>query len=103
MKKTYAKHRASMSETGQGLLDARREDEIINGSEIANIWGRVLCDVCSVISHMFVDDIKLKFPWYMWMHALMGASPVVSRSAIANSRTPIDFSMLYRETDGQVF
>lgn len=39
----------------------------------------------------------------MQMHALMGASPVVSRSAIANSKTPIDLSMLDHETDGQVF
>ena len=38
----------------------------------------------------------------MRMHALMGASPVVNRSAIANSTTPIDLSLLVRATDGQV-
>ena len=32
-----------MSETGQGLLDAGKGgDEIVTGSEIANIWGNVL-------------------------------------------------------------
>lgn len=44
MKKAYAKHWANISETGQGLLDAGREDEIMPGSEIANIWGMSLCD-----------------------------------------------------------
>jgi hypothetical protein len=28
-----------MSETGQGLIEDNREDEIIPGSEIANVWG----------------------------------------------------------------
>ena len=38
MKKAYIKHWANISETGQGLLDAGQEDEIIVGSEIANVW-----------------------------------------------------------------
>jgi hypothetical protein len=38
MKKAYIKHRANISETGQGLLDAGQEDDIIVGSEIANVW-----------------------------------------------------------------
>lgn len=29
-----------MSETGQGLVDDGRENEITPGSDIANIWGR---------------------------------------------------------------
>ena len=29
-----------MSETGQGLIDDGREDEIAPNSEIANIWGK---------------------------------------------------------------
>ena len=42
IKKNYVKHQASILETGQGLLDAGREDEILLGSEITNIWGRSL-------------------------------------------------------------
>lgn len=39
LKTAYKKNYARMSETGQGLLDEGREDDIIDGSEIANIWG----------------------------------------------------------------
>jgi hypothetical protein len=28
-----------MSDTGQGLLDAGREDEFVEDSEIKNVWG----------------------------------------------------------------
>lgn len=41
----YGKYRKMMSETGQGLINKGREDEITPGSEIANIWGRY---------HMFI-------------------------------------------------
>jgi len=34
-----------MSDTGQGLLDADREDEILAGSDIANIWGMQDIDI----------------------------------------------------------
>jgi hypothetical protein len=40
------------------------------------------------------DRIQLKFPWYKRMHALMGTSPIVDRSAIANSATALDLSAL---------
>lgn len=30
-----------MSQTGQGLIDADREDEITFGSEIFNAWGMI--------------------------------------------------------------
>jgi hypothetical protein len=33
------KHRESMTQTGQGLIDADQEHEIIVGSEIFNAWG----------------------------------------------------------------
>ena len=39
LKTNYKKHRSEMSETGQGLLDEGREDEITQGSELANVWG----------------------------------------------------------------
>ena len=35
----YSKYRQKMSDTGQGLLDAGREDEFVEDSEIKNVWG----------------------------------------------------------------
>ena len=40
LRTTYNKHRASISETGQGLLDEGRGDEIAEGSMLWNIWGK---------------------------------------------------------------
>jgi hypothetical protein len=45
LKKNYTKYRKEMSDTGQGLLDADREDEILAGSDIANIWGMQDIDI----------------------------------------------------------
>lgn len=42
LKLQYGKYRKMISETGQGLIDEGREDEITPGSEIANIWGNVI-------------------------------------------------------------
>ena len=42
LKTQYGKYRKMISETGQGLIDEGREDEIIPGSEIANLWGNVI-------------------------------------------------------------
>lgn len=39
LKSTYRKNHATMSDTGQGLLDEGREEDIVKGSEIANVWG----------------------------------------------------------------
>lgn len=39
LKRDYLKHRNSISETGQGLIDEGREFEIEQGSQLANIWG----------------------------------------------------------------
>ena len=88
-----------MSETGQGLIDDGREDEIAPDSDIANMWGRY----CSIFVYPFrylisvTDLIQKKFPWYKRMHALMGTNPIVDRSAIAHSRTTINLSSLSRD------
>ncbi|KAG1788877.1 uncharacterized protein HD556DRAFT_1529800 [Suillus plorans] len=78
LRKAFIKHRDSMSQTGQGLIDADREDEITFGSEIFNAW----------------DQVKKKFPWYKRMNALYRESPAVDRSALANSASQLDLSVL---------
>jgi hypothetical protein len=45
LKKNYTKYCKEMSDTGQGLLDADCEDEILAGSDIANIWGTQDIDI----------------------------------------------------------
>ncbi|KAJ6609748.1 hypothetical protein B0H10DRAFT_2225653 [Mycena sp. CBHHK59/15] len=78
LKKSYRDHRDKLGSTGQGLVAENREGEIETGSNIENIW----------------DLIKKKFPWYKRMHALMGSSPVVDRSALSHSQTSVDLSVL---------
>jgi len=39
LKTGYSKYHQKMSDTGQGLLDAGREDEFVEDSEIKNVWG----------------------------------------------------------------
>ncbi|KAJ6530200.1 hypothetical protein B0H19DRAFT_1082598 [Mycena capillaripes] len=39
-----------------------------------------------------------KFPWYKQMHELMGASPVVDHTALSNSQTSVDLSILIKKT-----
>jgi hypothetical protein len=39
LKVQYGKYRKMMSETGQGLIDEGRKDEMTPDSEIANMWG----------------------------------------------------------------
>jgi hypothetical protein len=39
LKTGYTKYCQKMSDTGQGLLDAGREDEFVEDSEIKNVWG----------------------------------------------------------------
>jgi hypothetical protein len=41
-----------------------------------------------------VDKICSTFPWYKRLNNLMGTSPVVDESALANSVTPLDLSVL---------
>jgi len=103
MKKAYIKHRANMSETGQGHLDAGQEVEIIAGSEIVNVWRKSSHHSYCLFSSIYlsIEKVQKKFPWYMRLHSLMGTSPVVSKSAPAHSRTSVDLSLLDR--GGQVF
>lgn len=55
MKKAYIKHRGSISETGQGLLDADREGEIIAGSDIANVWRKFShCSYCLFLMSIYL-------------------------------------------------
>jgi hypothetical protein len=70
MKKAYIKHQANMSGMGQGLLDAGQEDEIIPGSEIANVWRKSSChSYCSFPSvYLSIEKVQKRFPWYMWLH-----------------------------------
>jgi len=43
--------------------------------------------------------MKFKFPWYKTMHALLHGSPVYDTSALANSATPLDTSVLTTQKD----
>ncbi|KAG1732573.1 hypothetical protein EDB19DRAFT_2003563 [Suillus lakei] len=76
--KAFIKHCDSMSQTGQGLIDADREDEITFGSKIFNAW----------------DQVKKKFLWYKQMNALYCESPAVDCSAVANSASQLDLTVL---------
>ncbi|KIJ61907.1 hypothetical protein HYDPIDRAFT_169487 [Hydnomerulius pinastri MD-312] len=89
LKGTYTEFRNKLGETGHGLIVAGREDEMRMGSDIANVY----------------DEIQLKFPWYLRMHALMGTSPVASRKSISNSKSDIDLTVLGGEEgeDGDDF
>ncbi|KIJ41642.1 hypothetical protein M422DRAFT_48528 [Sphaerobolus stellatus SS14] len=78
LRQLYHKHRTSVNETGQGLLDEGWEDEIAEDTPLWNIWVK----------------IKRTFPWYMHMHGLMKTSPVADRSAVGNSSTDIDLEVL---------
>jgi hypothetical protein len=40
IKKLYREYRTTLGATGEGLLNADREDEIIPGSDLANLWGK---------------------------------------------------------------
>ncbi|THV01307.1 hypothetical protein K435DRAFT_854004 [Dendrothele bispora CBS 962.96] len=82
LKKAYIEHRNTMSQTGHGIVVNGQEETIQAGSEIANAW----------------DAVKTVFPWYRRMALLIGGSPVVDRSAVANSTTNVDLSVL-QDTD----
>lgn len=89
-------NRTKLSQTGQGLIDDDREDEITPGSEIANIWGKLMQSywILIVRYHRIPDKIKAVFPWYKRMHALMGTNPTVSKASVAHSNTSLDISIL---------
>ncbi|KAJ3502371.1 hypothetical protein NLJ89_g8915 [Agrocybe chaxingu] len=78
LKKLYRDYRGTLGETGEGLLDAGREDEITAGTPLANLW----------------EEIQMKFPWFLRMHNLLGTNPTVDRSAVANSQTSVNTAVL---------
>jgi len=41
-----------------------------------------------------IDKVKKKFPWYKRMNSLYRESPVVDRSAVANSTSQLDLTIL---------
>ncbi|KAI6103724.1 hypothetical protein EDD16DRAFT_1752153 [Pisolithus croceorrhizus] len=83
LKSTYMAFCQDLGETGHGLVASGREGELQEGTTAANAW----------------EVIQEKFPWYLHMHALMGTSPVVSRKAVANSRSAVDLSILDDEEE----
>ncbi|TFY76194.1 hypothetical protein EWM64_g7820 [Hericium alpestre] len=86
IKTSYIKYCNLLGETGQGLINDDWESEIIEGSDIANIW----------------DEIQKKFPWYKRVNNLYGRSPVVDRSAVTNSASDLDTSILDRHPGQQL-
>jgi hypothetical protein len=48
----------------------------------------------ALLIHLRTDAIVKVFPWYMQMHKLMGTSPVIDRSAMANSNTPLNLAAI---------
>ncbi|KAJ7575161.1 hypothetical protein C8J56DRAFT_901614 [Mycena floridula] len=77
LKTLYTQKKATMKETGHGLVTTGHADELIAGSEISNAW----------------DAIKSTFPWYTCMLLLYGGSPLVDRSAVANSTSFMELSI----------
>ncbi|KAF9235926.1 hypothetical protein BU15DRAFT_64469 [Melanogaster broomeanus] len=78
LKTTYQAYRKELGETGHGLVVAGREEELYEGSPAANVY----------------EDIQKKFPWYRRMDELMGSSPAHNRSAVSNSQSTLDLSVL---------
>ncbi|KIJ35355.1 hypothetical protein M422DRAFT_69947 [Sphaerobolus stellatus SS14] len=83
IKKKYTLNRNRIHETGQGLIDEGREDQIEEGSPLENLWQQILRD----------------FPYYQRMNALMGKSPVIG-AASQNSASTLDLSVLRTEQAG---
>ena len=61
----------------------------------------VWCHIChsSMVSDtiLVTELIQRKFSWYKWMHALIGTSSIVNRSAIAHSQTSISLNVLTQD------
>lgn len=99
LKTAYRKDHTEITATGQGLLDDGRADKMTEGSDIANIWGVYLVSFWNFLPQpLHADAIRKRSPWYMEMHRLMGSSPVVDRSAIGNSNSPINLDVLTWKT-----
>ncbi|KAH9831847.1 uncharacterized protein C8Q71DRAFT_861518 [Rhodofomes roseus] len=78
LKKMYRGHRKAIGETGAGLISGDKENEIIPGSELDNMW----------------QQIQTNFPWYKRMDVLMRNHPSVCRDSVANSTTSANTSVL---------
>ncbi|CAA7264515.1 unnamed protein product [Cyclocybe aegerita] len=78
LKKLYREHQATLGATGEGLLDAGRQDEITAGTPLANLW----------------EEVNQEFPWFLRMHDLLGTNPTVDRSAVAHSQTSVNTAVL---------
>src|SRR5882724_9880151 len=96
MKKSYTNYRNKMLATGVGLIESNREDKMMKGSDMFNIWGMLYVSVFRGFTDNLIspDKTKKAFLWYKCMHCLMGHSPVVIRSALAHSSTPLNTDIL---------
>lgn len=83
LKRSFMKHRDSLRSTGQGIIE--RGEEFQEGSELGNIWKKVL----------------KKFPWYHRMHDLLSTSPVINADAMVNGATELDLGGILREEGGR--
>lgn len=62
MKSGYTLRWGQMSKTGQGLLNNDKEDQIIDGSELKNLWGKFILISLACFNPYFPDKIKKSFP-----------------------------------------
>ncbi|KAF9232196.1 hypothetical protein BU15DRAFT_81515 [Melanogaster broomeanus] len=81
LKSTFHALRQELGETGHGLVISGCDEDLREGSEVANVW----------------EDIQKKFPWYIRMAALIGGSPNYSRKGVSNSQSALDLSVLGTE------
>lgn len=96
LKTLYIKFRNELGQTGHGLVTEGCEDEITPGSELANVWGMCLYRLPSLKLTGLSDATLNKFPWYRRMDKLLAKSPLVVKSAVGHSKTPIDTAILSR-------
>ncbi|RXW13319.1 hypothetical protein EST38_g12534 [Candolleomyces aberdarensis] len=78
IKKAYLTYKSKLGETGHGLIIDGKEDKIVEGTGIYNVH----------------DKIRKKFKCYKRLHELLTASPVYDSSAVANSMTHLNLSIL---------
>lgn len=85
-----------MSATGVGLIKFNREDEMMKGLDMFNIWGILYVSVHWGLTDnpIFLDKTKKAFLWYKCMYCLMGHSLIVNRSTLAHSGTPLNTDIL---------
>jgi hypothetical protein len=84
---------------GTSLIRNNNESEITVDSPMENIWGKL---ARLVLLHtkliQITDQIQKKFPWFKTILNMMEGHPVAERSALANSATPVDLSVLISAT-----